>query len=213
MFSGPKRCKHDDFEVTTPLYDQYPDGDDAWFDIIPPWKADDDNEVEDACIICLDPMKPDEITSTECDHRFHSDCLATWVRRVRTCPTCRTPIGSQTVNSGTTHGREVRAEVQGIRLRRVLDAFRAGTLFLKPMPGLRSDFTEEEVVSQLSLRRICEICYKPLQVGKGLRPMNCDHAFHATCIKTDIRRQREQQPGMRPECPNARCDSTFNFLF
>ena len=51
-------------------------------------------EKENVCAICLDKMMPnDNVTSLECGHRFHSDCIRRSLTATQgTCPLCRTVI-------------------------------------------------------------------------------------------------------------------------
>ena len=54
-------------------------------------------EPQDNCVICLTPLsesikKGKEITTTKCNHSFCEDCLNTWLKRERSCPTCRAKI-------------------------------------------------------------------------------------------------------------------------
>jgi hypothetical protein len=42
------------------------------------------------CCICLQPYDDDlEIKRTQCGHLAHTECLKEWLKRARTCPTCR----------------------------------------------------------------------------------------------------------------------------
>jgi hypothetical protein len=45
------------------------------------------------CAVCLDDIgsAPCQLS---CRHKFHVPCLRTWVRRSRTCPLCRAPLGN-----------------------------------------------------------------------------------------------------------------------
>ncbi len=47
------------------------------------------NPQEDICPICRDQMII-EVISTECNHKFHKDCLTSWIRASRRCqcPMC-----------------------------------------------------------------------------------------------------------------------------
>ncbi|KAL5499734.1 hypothetical protein EMCRGX_G011193 [Ephydatia muelleri] len=48
------------------------------------------NEYEDeGCIICYEEMGPFDTTRLNCGHFFHTDCIRSWLREQRTCPTCR----------------------------------------------------------------------------------------------------------------------------
>jgi len=51
-------------------------------------------EISNECAICLDKvLSTDAITSLECGHRFHSDCLVNSLRSGHpNCPLCRTVI-------------------------------------------------------------------------------------------------------------------------
>ena len=49
------------------------------------------------CLICAEDFDPDDVISAPflCDHRFHEDCVSTWIstkrgnRQIPFCPTCR----------------------------------------------------------------------------------------------------------------------------
>ncbi|XP_059207602.1 E3 ubiquitin-protein ligase TTC3 isoform X2 [Centropristis striata] len=45
--------------------------------------------VEDPCIICHEDMSPDDICVLVCRHSFHNECIRSWLKEQRTCPTCR----------------------------------------------------------------------------------------------------------------------------
>ena len=47
--------------------------------------------LENECVICLNEMK--EHILLNCNHKFHMNCLATWLmnNRNKTCPLCRIP--------------------------------------------------------------------------------------------------------------------------
>uniref|UniRef100_G3QC75 RING-type E3 ubiquitin transferase n=1 Tax=Gasterosteus aculeatus aculeatus TaxID=481459 RepID=G3QC75_GASAC len=47
--------------------------------------------VEDPCIICHEDMNPGNICVLECRHSFHDECIRSWLKENRTCPTCRDP--------------------------------------------------------------------------------------------------------------------------
>jgi hypothetical protein len=52
-------------------------------------------ELESAneCCICMEHFSArDTIVETECLHRYHSNCLADWLRQARTCPVCRMDV-------------------------------------------------------------------------------------------------------------------------
>jgi hypothetical protein len=45
------------------------------------------------CSICLAKSSVSPILKlTDCNHRFHTNCIETWKRQSRTCPCCRQPL-------------------------------------------------------------------------------------------------------------------------
>ncbi|MFC1841652.1 RING finger protein [Candidatus Dependentiae bacterium] len=43
----------------------------------------------DMCVICFNDMLPHQnIKTTECDHKFHKNCLEKWFSGANTCPLC-----------------------------------------------------------------------------------------------------------------------------
>lgn len=54
------------------------------------WNDDDD---EDYCVICFEDMDDSAmVTILECNHRFCTSCIQTWMANHATCPTCRSAI-------------------------------------------------------------------------------------------------------------------------
>ena len=47
----------------------------------------------ETCIICLDEIK-DDIKFLRCAHKFHTNCINTWLREKLNCPICKTPIST-----------------------------------------------------------------------------------------------------------------------
>jgi hypothetical protein len=55
------------------------------------------------CLICAEDFEPDDVISApfRCDHRFHEDCVSTWIstkrrnRQTPFCPTCRSELPPQ----------------------------------------------------------------------------------------------------------------------
>ncbi|KAL5852646.1 hypothetical protein ACOSQ3_007764 [Xanthoceras sorbifolium] len=49
----------------------------------------DDDTVEDACSICLEPFSTqDPATVTSCKHEYHLQCILEWAQRSKECPIC-----------------------------------------------------------------------------------------------------------------------------
>ncbi|XP_039249643.2 uncharacterized protein LOC120327250 [Styela clava] len=49
----------------------------------------DIEEEESMCPICCDPLKDGKVSTLECQHKFHHDCINKWMKKQRTCPNCR----------------------------------------------------------------------------------------------------------------------------
>ncbi|KAK7471488.1 hypothetical protein BaRGS_00035882 [Batillaria attramentaria] len=46
-------------------------------------------EEEDPCAICHDELSSAPVTTLDCTHRFHDQCIRTWFKQQSTCPNCR----------------------------------------------------------------------------------------------------------------------------
>jgi hypothetical protein len=45
------------------------------------------------CVICLEKYeKKDKITTLECNHIFHNECIVGWTKKNKSCPLCRTNL-------------------------------------------------------------------------------------------------------------------------
>mmetsp|Transcript_167957 Transcript_167957/g.539448 ORF Transcript_167957/g.539448 Transcript_167957/m.539448 type:complete len:250 (-) Transcript_167957:40-789(-) len=45
---------------------------------------------EELCVVCQEALPPGSKAKTmPCGHKFHDDCLLSWVKKSNTCPTCR----------------------------------------------------------------------------------------------------------------------------
>lgn len=44
--------------------------------------------LDDVCVICIDDSD-DKRTTLQCGHRFHTECVKTWMETRQTCPLCR----------------------------------------------------------------------------------------------------------------------------
>ena len=49
------------------------------------------------CPICLDDIKKNQESKTVCNHKFHKECLNTWLNTHNTCPLCRSIIANKKV--------------------------------------------------------------------------------------------------------------------
>ncbi|PHU30629.1 hypothetical protein BC332_02722 [Capsicum chinense] len=49
----------------------------------------DDDNIEDACSICLEPFNSDDPPAvTDCKHEYHLQCILEWSQRSKECPIC-----------------------------------------------------------------------------------------------------------------------------
>jgi len=49
----------------------------------------------DECAICLRGLHPQRaFTVSPCNHRFHTNCMLTWMKKSPTCPLCRTRVAA-----------------------------------------------------------------------------------------------------------------------
>lgn len=46
----------------------------------------------DCCCICMEEIENVFAAKTACNHFYHVDCIAPWLEKAGTCPTCRDPI-------------------------------------------------------------------------------------------------------------------------
>ncbi|XP_071957413.1 uncharacterized protein [Antedon mediterranea] len=46
-------------------------------------------EEDDPCVICHEEMPTKPVSTLECQHTFHTDCIQRWMNEQKTCPTCR----------------------------------------------------------------------------------------------------------------------------
>jgi len=45
-------------------------------------------EAEEECSICLSPLLNESQLTMECSHKYHKNCITTWLKRQTTCPLC-----------------------------------------------------------------------------------------------------------------------------
>ncbi|XAR57277.1 hypothetical protein NMG60_11025353 [Bertholletia excelsa] len=61
-----------------------------------PWQVRSKGQL---CAVCLEDIRPEsaaeEVTELPCSHRYHSDCLQSWIATGHpSCPSCRSPVQS-----------------------------------------------------------------------------------------------------------------------
>jgi E3 ubiquitin-protein ligase RNF181 len=57
------------------------------------WRTEISEEGPTVCEICLEKkIEGDEVADLACGHWFDEECLATWLKRSKTCPLCRTVV-------------------------------------------------------------------------------------------------------------------------
>jgi E3 ubiquitin-protein ligase RNF115/126 len=60
--------------------------------------ANRNSEIDNQCAICLaEVQSTDPVTSLPCGHRFHTECIQSWLQRGGRCPLCRGVIPTPTM--------------------------------------------------------------------------------------------------------------------
>ncbi|KAJ0538833.1 putative transcription factor C2H2 family [Helianthus annuus] len=55
--------------------------------------VEEGEEEGEVCSICLDGIKTgDSLELTECEHRYHEECIENWLQLKQNCPICRAEI-------------------------------------------------------------------------------------------------------------------------
>ena len=53
-------------------------------------EIEDEKLFNETCVICLDNFqKKDKISTLQCEHSFHYNCLSLWIKDKNSCPLCR----------------------------------------------------------------------------------------------------------------------------
>ena len=60
-------------------------------------EQDIENEIN--CAICLNQLERNQnyIKHPYCSHKFHHDCIITWIKSINSCPLCRNGFPSQRI--------------------------------------------------------------------------------------------------------------------
>jgi len=53
---------------------------------------------EEECLICQDEMGREKVTQLTCGHIYHKSCIASWLKRKASCPTCRQAVTKESIN-------------------------------------------------------------------------------------------------------------------
>ena len=67
------------------------------------------------CVICLEPVSPDNATALSCAHVYHQGCIDRWLKRAPRCPQCGVPAGP--LAAGSLEERLQSAEAQLLSVR------------------------------------------------------------------------------------------------
>ncbi len=51
-----------------------------------------EDEKEDHCVVCLEPVEKNDKYFLPCTHYFHRKCIEEWLRHKHVCPTCKRDI-------------------------------------------------------------------------------------------------------------------------
>ena len=54
-------------------------------------KIENENENNVICSICIEPLK-ENVISLNCKHKYHEDCIKSWLNEDNSCPLCRNKI-------------------------------------------------------------------------------------------------------------------------
>ena len=67
-------------------------------------------QLKDHCDICLDPMYPNQVGSTLCEHVYHIQCIAKNLQWRLTCPHCRADLRWKVLSGGKSSESAGKAE-------------------------------------------------------------------------------------------------------
>ena len=89
----------------------------------------DESSNDHSCVICLDEYEDgDEVRVLKCGHKYHKDCIDTWLKNSVQCPFCKRPID--------THEFDNRAPMRAARVSpRPVEAFAEGGVRMPAEPA------------------------------------------------------------------------------
>ena len=77
-----------------------------------PESENHDNEIDNKCSICWEPVLRNSKTLL-CDHKFHRNCINTWLNQNTTCPLCRREV-APTINRPSSFNRNNSSNINRI---------------------------------------------------------------------------------------------------
>ena len=73
----------------------------------------------DECPICYDEMNESNTIKTDCNHKYHKDCLNAWTEKHNSCPICRKKIRNSYILDDYEFLQELEDEEHNLRMQRL----------------------------------------------------------------------------------------------
>lgn len=68
------------------------------FQLVPLEAEASESNDEEECLICQEEMGAEKVTQLTCGHIYHKTCIANWLKRKASCPTCRQSVTKESID-------------------------------------------------------------------------------------------------------------------